>query len=111
MSQYNNYIELLIMLNYLTDHKRHHLILGNVYSAEKTLAGREKKIEMHLSHGQESPCPTSKSTCPLSKLTRTESIAYPQKCAEVLCPECLLVLWTSKTQTHTCPTDKITCLG
>ena len=35
-----------------------------------------------------------------------------KKCAEELCPKCLLVLWmTLETQTHTCPTDKITCLG
>ena len=34
-----------------------------------------------------------------------------KKCAEELCPKCLLVLWMTKHKTHTCPTDKITCLG
>ena len=39
-------------------------------------------------------------------------MACPEKCTEEWCPSCLLVLWTSKlTQTHSCLTDKITCLG
>ena len=46
-----------------------------VYCTSGCVTGQEKKIEMHLSSGQVSlcfPCPTFNSTCPLSKLERTE---------------------------------------
>ena len=82
-------------------------------TCSKLSTGQEKKIEMYSTRPVDKrlfsfPCPTFNSTCPLSKLERTESyiIPCPEKCTEELCPKCLPVLWTSKHKLRLVPQIK-----
>ena len=74
-----------------------------------TMIGKEKKLRCTYSVCKRVfsfLSQTFSSTCPLGKLERTESIACPEKCAEELCPKCLLVLWMSKHELTLVPQTK-----